>query len=63
MSPMRGYLKQTIYKEIPVQIYKHTDTKERYQEQDIPPGQYARQESELSIFRFTWVKLTINNPP
>ena len=37
MLPMRGYLKQTIYKEIPVQIYKHTDTKDRYKEQDIPP--------------------------
>ena len=30
---------------------------------DIPPGQCARRESELSIFRYTWVKLTINPPP
>ena len=59
MSPMRGYVKQTIYQKIPVQIYKHTDTKDRYP----PPGQCARQESELSIFRYTWVKLTINPPP
>ena len=58
MLPMRGYVKQTIYQKIPVQIYKHTDTKDRY-----PPGQCARWESELSIFRYTWVKLTINPHP
>ena len=58
MSPIRGYVKQTIYQKIPVQIYKHKDTKHRYP----PQGQCARRESELSIFRYTWVKLTINPP-
>ena len=59
MSLIRGYVKQTIYQKIPVQIYKHKDTKHRY-----PPlqGQCARRESELSIFRYTWVKLTMNPP-
>ena len=60
MLPIRGYVKQTIYQKIPVQIYKHTYTKHRYP--PSPPGQCARWESKLSIFRYTLVKLTINNP-
>ena len=38
MSLIRGYVKQTIYQKIPVQIYKHKDTKHRYP----PQGQCAR---------------------
>ena len=31
-----------IYKEIPVQIYKDTDTKDRYKEKAIPPRQMCQ---------------------
>ena len=39
-----------IYKEIPVQIYKHTDTKDRYKEKAIPPGQMCQ--ARESTFNF-----------
>ena len=36
-EPIRNGQLIGIYKEIPVQIYKHTDTKDRYKEKDTPP--------------------------
>ena len=59
MLPIKGYMRQTIYQKIPVQICKHTYTKHRYPPQVNVPDERVN----CPIFRYTWVKLTINPTP